>query len=122
MTTTPKDKTQEPAKLPEDSGTDRNDSEPDGTERDRPAPEEARQELTEAQRAERSRQYVKLRMAATPGDAEEAREKIRAIDGPDAEIGDHVLVLADGRQFRTEYAGATMHDGLPVISTYTSIQ
>ena len=78
--------------------------------------------LTDAQMAERSRQYVKLRMAATPGDAEEARERIRAIDGPDAEIGDHVLVLADGTQVRTEYAGATMHNGVPVVLTYTSIQ
>lgn len=86
------------------------------------AVEAAPAELSEAQKAEVTRQYVKLRSAATPGDAEEARDKIRALLGADAEIGDHVLVLADGRRVRSEYAGSTMHDGVPVISAYTSIQ
>ncbi|MBG0819141.1 hypothetical protein [Planomonospora sp. ID82291] len=36
--------------------------------------------------------------------------------------GNHVLVLADGRSVRSDFAGATHHDGLPVVSVYESVQ
>lgn len=84
-----------------------------------PAP---RAELTPVQVRERSRAYVALRIAVDATEAEEARDRIRSIDGDDAEIGDHVLVLADGRQVRTEYASTTIHDGVPVVSAYESVQ
>jgi hypothetical protein len=79
------------------------------------------EDLSADERATLSRHYKALRLAATPGDAEEARERIRALLGPDAEIGDHVVVLADGAVHRVEYAGTTLHDGVPVISAYAHV-
>lgn len=79
------------------------------------------EDLTTEERAQLSRHYRSLRLAESPGDAEEARERIRGLLGAEAEIGDHVLVLADGRRVRTEYAGATSHDGMPVVGAYESV-
>jgi hypothetical protein len=83
-----------------------------------PALAKSVEELSPDERANLSRYYRQLRTAQTPGDQEEARERIRALMGPAAEIGDHVVTLANGAQHRMEYAGATRHNGVPILSVY----
>lgn len=78
------------------------------------------EDLSPDERATLSRHYRALRLAESTGDADEAREKIRALLGADAEIGDHVVTLADGNQHRMEYAGSTKHNGVPILSVYES--
>jgi hypothetical protein len=86
---------------------------------DEPAPATKRPEdLSPNGRALLSRHYRALRMAQSPGDQEEARERIRELLGPDAEIGDHVVTLADGSQHRMEYGGSTKHNGVPILAVY----
>lgn len=79
------------------------------------------EDLDAEERGALSRAYHQLRTAKEPGDAAEARERIRKILGPDAEIGDHVVILANGEVHRTEYGGTTKHNGVPVISAYESL-
>lgn len=76
----------------------------------------APRELSERERSEVHRAYNALRSAENLDDAEEARERIRAVLGEDAEIGDHVIVLANGNTHRVEVPHATTHNGSAVVS------
>lgn len=120
MATSTREKSQAPtedqttlADAPEESDSPAPPVEPEAAPRSRDL-----EDLTPDERATVSRHYKALRLAVAPGDQEEARERIRSIMGPDAEIGDHVVTLANGEQHRMEYAGSTRHNGIPILGVY----
>lgn len=76
----------------------------------------APRELSDRERNEVHRAYNALRGAENQDEADEARERIRAVLGEDAEIGDHVIVLANGHTHRVEVPHGTNHNGSPVVS------
>jgi hypothetical protein len=73
-------------------------------------------ELTDRDRTEVRRAYQALRSAPDRDAADEARGRIRAVLGAEAEIGDHVLTLANGERHRVEVPHGTTHNGSAVIS------
>lgn len=76
----------------------------------------APRELSERERSEVHRAYNALRGAKDLDEAAEARDRIRAVLGEDAEIGDHVIVLANGNTHRVEVPHGTNHNNSTVVN------